>query len=85
MQVRDLARRVGRSVDTIKRWEEEGLLSCERDARGYRVYDDSHVERCLRLAELGMLAQRRSERLSALVAAEPAQLSLLADVTRLAS
>ncbi len=87
MQVGELARRVGRSVDTIKRWEEERLLSCARDRRGRRIYDESHVELCLRLADLGLLAQRRSEKLSTLAAAEPVQLSLLlsADFQRLAS
>ncbi len=87
MQVGELAKRVGRSVDTIKRWEEEGLLSCERDPRGRRVFDESHVELCLRLADLGLLAQRRSEKLATLAAAEPLQLSLLGsiNVERLAS
>jgi DNA-binding transcriptional MerR regulator len=77
MHVGDLAKRVDRSVDTIRRWEEEGLLSCERDRRGRRIYDESHVELCLRLADLGLLAQRRSEKLKALADREPQQLSLL--------
>jgi hypothetical protein len=77
MRVGELAKRVGRSVDTIKRWEEEGLLSCDRDRRGCRSYDESHVEACRRLADLGLLAQRRSEKLAILAAAEPVQLSLL--------
>lgn len=81
MQISELARRVERSVDTIKRWEQEGLLVCERDSRGRRVYDESHVELCLRLADLGLLAQQRSERLKVLVAAEPSQLLLLLDGT----
>jgi predicted site-specific integrase-resolvase len=87
MKVGELAKRVGRSVDTIKRWEEDGLLSCDRDSRGRRMYDESHVELCLRLAELGILAQRRSAKLKTLATAEPVQLSLLllAEAQRLAS
>jgi len=77
MQVGELAKRVGRSVDTIKRWEEGRLLSCPRDSRGRRSYDETHVELCLRLADLGVLAQQRSAKLTTLATAEPEQLSLL--------
>jgi DNA-binding transcriptional MerR regulator len=85
MQVGELARRVARSVDTIKRWESEGLLTCERDDRGRRVYDESHVELCTRLATLGVLAQRRSEKLKALAANEPSQLALFESQRALAA
>jgi DNA-binding transcriptional MerR regulator len=77
MQVGELAKRIGRSVDTIKRWEEEGLLRSERDCRGRRVYGEEHVRIGFRLADLGLLAQRRSEKLKALADREPRQLSLL--------
>jgi DNA-binding transcriptional MerR regulator len=87
MQVGELAKRIGRSIDTIKRWEEEGLLSCERDSRGRRMYDESHVQLGFRLADLGLLAQRRSEKLKTLADREPLQLSLLSspDADRVAS
>jgi hypothetical protein len=77
MTVGQLARRVGRSVDTIKRWEDQKLFTCPRDYRGRRIYDQSHVDLCLRLAELAIVAQRRSEPLSLIAAAEPRQLTLL--------
>lgn len=77
MLISELARRVGRSVDTIKRWEEDGLLTPRRDTRGRRVFNEKHVERCLQLAELALLAQRRSEKLKSLFEHAPAQLSLL--------
>ena len=77
MLVGELARLVGRSVDTVKRWEAEGLLTCDRDDRGRRCYDASHVEVCQRLANLGVLAQFRSEKLRALADREPVQLDLL--------
>ena len=87
MHIGDLAKRVVRSVDTLRRWENDGLLVCERDNRGQRVYNESHVEVCLRLADLGLLAQRRSEKLVTLASSEPTQLYLLAhdDDRRLAS
>jgi DNA-binding transcriptional MerR regulator len=87
MQIGELSKRIGRSVDTIKRWEEEGLFSCERDRRGRRTYKESHVELGFRLADLGLLAQRRSEKLKTLADREPHQLSLLPspDADRVAS
>ncbi len=75
--IAQLARRVGRSTDTIKRWEEQGLLTCSRDSLGRRVYDEGHVQTCSRLANLAILAQRRSEKLSTLADREPQQLSLM--------
>jgi len=75
--IAELARRVGRSVDTIKRWEEEQLLSPGRDTQGRRVFTEADVELCLRLAQLSLLAQRRSQKLGALASREPKQLALL--------
>ena len=77
MLVADLAKRIGRSVDTIKRWEEQGLLAPERDDRDRRVYREEDVATCLELAKLAIAARRRSQKLSLLVAAAPKQLSLL--------
>jgi DNA-binding transcriptional MerR regulator len=80
MQVGELAKRIGRSTDTIKRWEEAGLLTCERDGRGRRVYGEEHVKLGFRLADLGVSAQRRSEKLKTLADREPHQLSLLPSI-----
>ena len=74
MTIGELSQRVSRSVDTIKRWEDHGLLTCARDVRGRRVYDETHVELGLRLATLALVAQRTSARLTSLAAAEPKQL-----------
>jgi DNA-binding transcriptional MerR regulator len=82
--VAELSKRVGRSVDTIKRWEEQGLLQPARDDRDRRVYREEDVEVCLDLAKLGIAARRRSQKLSLLVAAAPKQLQLL-DEKKLAS
>jgi len=82
--VAELAKRIGRSVDTIKRWEEQGLLTPQRDDRDRRVYREEDVALCLELARLGISARRQSRKLSLLAAAAPQQLPLL-DQAKLAS
>ena len=77
MFIAELARRVGRSTDTIKSWEEQGLLTPARDAQDRRVFSEDDVHLGLKLAELAIAAKRRSQKLSELVAAEPVQLSLI--------
>ncbi len=76
MRIGEVAGRIGRSVETIKRWEELGLLFPRRDERGQRRFDPETVERCIELAALGMEAQRRSQPLHELASALPVQLSL---------
>jgi DNA-binding transcriptional MerR regulator len=80
--VGELARRVGRSSDTIKRWLEEGLLDCERDDRNRRVFADRHVERCLELARLSVSAQVQNKKLSELANELPRQLALDVDAKK---
>lgn len=41
--VAELARRVGRTPETIKRWVAKGLLECERDEHNRRVFEEKHV------------------------------------------
>ena len=77
MTVGELARRISRSVDTIKRWETEGLLVPCRDERDRRTYDENQVILAARLADLGIIAQRRSEKLTTIAGREPLQLALL--------
>ena len=84
MLVAELARRVGRSVDTIKRWEGQGLLAPRRDDRDRRTYTEADVALCLELARLGIAARRKSQKLSVLAAMAPRQLQLL-DQEKLAS
>jgi Cd(II)/Pb(II)-responsive transcriptional regulator len=44
MQIGELARRFGVTVDAIRYYEREGLLTRARRTRGnYRMYDESHV------------------------------------------
>lgn len=75
--IAELARRVGRSTDTIKAWEEQGLLTPARDEQDRRIYSEDDVRVGLKLAALGITARRRSKKLAELVAAEPVQLSLI--------
>lgn len=73
----ELARRVGRSTDTIKSWEEQGLLSPTRDGQDRRVFPEEDVQTGLKLAELGIAARRLSQKLTELVASQPVQLSFI--------
>jgi hypothetical protein len=77
MLVTEFARRINRSVDTVKRWEESNLLVCPRDERGRRIFTEEHIAVGSRLATLSLVAQRRSEKLESLALREPVQLSLL--------
>lgn len=44
---------LGVSVDTVRRWDKLGLLHCERDARGRRLFDVDEVERIKRQHDHG--------------------------------
>lgn len=74
MLIGEFCRRVGRSPDTIKRWEDLGLLPVARDARGRRLYSESDLLRAHQLAQLGLLAQTQSRKISALAKEAPQQL-----------
>lgn len=71
----ELSKRISRSADTIKRWEDLGLIVPSRDARGRRVYSDADVPRCMELAALGLLAMVQSRKLSELAQQDVPQLS----------
>lgn len=79
--VSDLAKRVNRSPDTIKRWVREGLLECERDERNRRWFTERSVQQCLVLARLSVAAQLQSRKLSELLDELPEQLPLLEEDT----
>ena len=77
MLVSELAKRVNRSPDTIKRWVDEGLLACDRDERNRRQFSEDSVERCLILARLSVAAQLQNRKLAEVAAEMPEQLLLL--------
>jgi DNA-binding transcriptional MerR regulator len=82
MFIAEYARRIGRSVDTIKSWEDQGLLAPTRDDHDRRIFAEEDVILGLDLARLGIAARRQSQKLSSLVAAAPRQLELLDDQQR---
>ena len=69
---------IGRSPDTLRRWEKDGLLLPQRDGRGRRRYTQQDIERCFELARLSRDAQYRSQKLRSVVDERPEQLTLLA-------
>lgn len=77
MRISEVAKLIGRSVDTIKRWEAQGLIQPQRDVKGQRQFSPTDVEACFRLADLSMVAQHDSVKLSLLVELVPEQLSLI--------
>lgn len=67
---------IGRSADTLRRWEEEGLIVPDRDRRGRRIYRDHHIARCLFVAGHALEAMSSNRKLRAVL---PTQLSLFGD------
>ncbi|MEV0809213.1 IS607 family transposase [Micromonospora sp. NPDC050200] len=47
-RIGEFAKRVGRSVSTVRRWEAEGRIVARRLPSGQRYFDDSDVRRVLR-------------------------------------
>jgi DNA-binding transcriptional MerR regulator len=76
--VGELAKRVGRSPDTIKRWVDAGLLECHRDDRNRRQFGEAEVSRCVELVRLGIAAQIHNRKLEDLAKGLPQQLTLMA-------
>jgi putative resolvase len=46
-RIGEFAERVGRSVNTVRRWEAEGRITVRRTASGQRYFDDTDVRRVL--------------------------------------
>lgn len=44
MKIGDVARQAGVSVDTLRFYEQRGLISAQRAANGYRLYSDETVQ-----------------------------------------
>jgi DNA-binding transcriptional MerR regulator len=52
MKIGELARRAGVSPRLVRYYEQQELLSPDREANGYRSYGEEHVERVIRIAGL---------------------------------
>lgn len=52
MRIGALSARTGLSTRMLRYYEEQGLLTPDRAGNGYREYDESAVERALRVQEL---------------------------------
>ncbi|SEE78795.1 DNA-binding transcriptional regulator, MerR family [Ruania alba] len=52
MLIGELAEYVGTSPRSLRHYEQQGLLSPERGANGYRVYDETDVIRAVNVKEL---------------------------------
>lgn len=45
LSIGKVAKEVGVSIDTLRRWEREGIIECERTAGGHRRYDLEKVKK----------------------------------------
>ncbi len=62
MKIGDLAKRTGLTVETIRYYEQEGLLTvAQRTSGNYRVYADAHVERLIFIRNCRALDMRHEE------------------------
>lgn len=52
MKIGELAERTGVAARLIRYYEQQGLLTADRAANGYRSYTEAHVERVTRIAGL---------------------------------
>lgn len=52
LKIGEVAARTGVATRLIRYYEQQGLLSAERAANGYRTYGEEHVERVTRVAGL---------------------------------
>ncbi|EQD26998.1 Resolvase domain protein, partial [mine drainage metagenome] len=46
-RIHEFAQRIGRSVQTVRRWEREGKLTAKRLPSGHRYRDESDIRRML--------------------------------------
>jgi len=83
MKIGDVAKQAGVSVDTLRFYEERGLISPQRAANGYRLYNDETVQLVgyIKLAQrLGFSLAEIGENLPQLWNAEQASSERLAEL-----
>lgn len=52
MKIGEVAARTGVATRLIRYYEQQGLLTADREANGYRSYGEAHIERVTRIAGL---------------------------------
>lgn len=57
--ISEAARLVGRSVDTLRRWEQDGLVTVMRTPTGVRLFDESELLRLIKPVQTGTTTSRR--------------------------
>lgn len=65
MKIGELSERTGIPARMLRYYEEQGLLSSERSANGYRSYDESDIERAQRVR--GLVQSGLSTRMAKIV------------------
>lgn len=83
MKIGDVAKQAGVSVDTLRFYEQRGLISSRRAANGYRLYSDETLQLVgyIKLAQsLGFTLAEIGENLPLLWNAEQASTQRLAEV-----
>lgn len=83
MKIGDVAKQAGVSVDTLRFYEQRGLISSRRAANGYRLYSDETLQLVgyIKLAQrLGFSLAEIGENLPLLWNAEQASTERLAEV-----
>ena len=65
MKIGELSERTGIPTRMLRYYEQQGLLSSERSANGYRAYDESDVDRATRVR--GLVQAGLSTRLAKVV------------------
>jgi predicted site-specific integrase-resolvase len=61
-RIGEFAKRIGRSVSTVRRWEIEGRITARRTPAGQRYFDDADVRRVGRISTLVIAHQDRLAR-----------------------
>jgi len=65
-RIGEVAKRLGKTILTIKTWEKKGLIpKAKRDSRGWRAYTEDDIERIIEAAtERGLLEEAEALALS---------------------
>ncbi len=51
-RIHEFARRIGKSASTLRRWDDNGVLTAKRHPSGHRYYDESDVRKILGIKDI---------------------------------